>query len=84
VSDSLNVVLLRRAVDAFNRRDLDAALALHDPGVEFTPYERVAEGLGPYRGHDGVRAWFGSAVRAIENRQEQARRLDDRGTRFVP
>jgi ketosteroid isomerase-like protein len=53
-----NVELQHRAVDAFNRRDLDAYLALQDSAVEFTPYERAVEGLGPYRGHDGVRTWW--------------------------
>lgn len=53
-----NVELLHQAIDTFNRRDLDAFLALMDPGVEFTPYERALEGLGPYRGHDGVRTWW--------------------------
>jgi hypothetical protein len=42
-----NVELSHRANDAFNRRDLDAFLALMDPGVEFTPYERAIQGLGP-------------------------------------
>jgi ketosteroid isomerase-like protein len=77
VSDSPNVALLRRAVDAFNRRDLDAALALHDPGVEFTPYERVVEGLGPYRGHDGVRAWFENSLEAFPDLTAEL--LDVRG-----
>jgi ketosteroid isomerase-like protein len=53
-----NVVLNHRSHEAFNRRDLDGYLALNDPDVEFTPYERVIEGLGPYRGHDGVRTWW--------------------------
>ena len=53
--------LLRQVIDAFNRRDLDALLALMDPGVEFTPYERAVEGLGPYLGHEGVRSWWEDA-----------------------
>ena len=53
-----NVELLHQAIDTFNRRDLDAYLATNDPDVEFTPYERAMEGLGPYRGHDGVRTWW--------------------------
>ena len=57
--------LLHQANDAFNRRDLDAYLALVDPGVEFTPYERAVEGLGPYHGHDGVRAWWKNSFEAL-------------------
>src|SRR5438876_12173136 len=60
-----NVELLRQAIDAFNRRDLDAYLATQDPGVEFTPYERAVEGLGPYRDHDGIRTWWENSLEAF-------------------
>jgi len=60
-----NASLFRQVIDAFNRRDFDAYLALMDSGVEFTPYERAVEGLGPYRGHDGVRTWWESSLQAI-------------------
>jgi ketosteroid isomerase-like protein len=53
-----NVEVVRQGHETFNRRDLDAYLALHDPDVEFTTYERHLEGLGPYRGHDGIRRWW--------------------------
>ena len=33
-----NVALLHQAIDAFNRRDLDAFLVLCDPDVEFISY----------------------------------------------
>ena len=60
-----NVEQVREAVDAFNRRDLDAYLALMEPDVELTRYERVVEGLSPYRGHGGVRAWWRETDRAL-------------------
>ena len=60
-----NVELNYQSHDAFNRRDLDALLALTDPDVEFTPYERVIEGLGPYCGHDGVRTWWKEAFATL-------------------
>jgi ketosteroid isomerase-like protein len=53
-----NPEVVRRGHDVFNERDLDAYLALHDPDVEFTTYERALEGAGPYRGHGGVRRWW--------------------------
>ena len=52
-----NVELQHRVIDDFNRRDLDAYLALVDPDVKFTPYEVSVQGGDPYRGHDGVRKW---------------------------
>jgi hypothetical protein len=53
-----NVELQHRVIDDFNRRELDAYLALIDPDVEFTPYEVSVQGGDPYRGHDGVRNWW--------------------------
>lgn len=52
-----NVELHQRAYDAFNRRDLDAFLALIDPDVKFSSLLMQVEGGNPYRGHDGVRSW---------------------------
>jgi ketosteroid isomerase-like protein len=57
--------LVQRAFDAFNARDLDRFLALMDAEVEFTPYERAVEGLGPYRGHQGVRSWWDDSFAAL-------------------
>ena len=52
VASQENVELIYRGIDAYNRRDLDAFLALCDPEVEF--YSRLieVEGGGPLRGHD--------------------------------
>jgi ketosteroid isomerase-like protein len=53
-----NVEVLYRAYDAFNRRDLDAFLALMEPEVELTTRIIELEGDPYYRGHDGVREWW--------------------------
>jgi ketosteroid isomerase-like protein len=47
---------MRRTYDAFNRRDLDALLALMDPDVEAV--SRLAAMEGGYHGHDGIRRWW--------------------------
>jgi ketosteroid isomerase-like protein len=57
-----NVELLRRFHVAFNRRDLDALLALHDPDVEIVSLRMGVEGGRPFRGHDGVRSWYWSLL----------------------
>jgi ketosteroid isomerase-like protein len=44
-------------IEAFNRRDLEAMLALMSPWVDFHPL-RWAGIEREYRGHDGVRRWF--------------------------
>jgi ketosteroid isomerase-like protein len=51
-----NVKLVHRAFDAFNRRDLDATLALMDDDVEGVP--RIAAIEGSYHGHEGMRRWW--------------------------
>ena len=60
-----NVELHRRAVEAFNERDVDGIVALCDPEIEL----RSAVTTTLYRGHDGVRQWnrdleeaFGEAI----------------------
>ena len=52
-----NVELHRRAIEAFNARDLEAYIAHVDPSVEFYSAFAVVGG-GAYHGHDGVRRWF--------------------------
>jgi ketosteroid isomerase-like protein len=51
-----NVELVYRAMDAFNRRDLDASLALMDDDVEVA--SRIVAIEGGLRGHDGFRHWW--------------------------
>jgi ketosteroid isomerase-like protein len=53
-----NVELVYRAHDAFNRRDLEAFVALADPDVEIFPLTVELEGVTSYRGHDGLRRWW--------------------------
>jgi hypothetical protein len=55
-----NVELVYRAADAFNRRDIDAALILTDDDVEVAP--RVAAIEGGYHGRDGIRRWWGDVL----------------------
>ena len=73
--------LTYQAHDAFNRRDLDAFLAFMDPDVEFTPYERAVEGLGPYRGHDGVRGWWEEAFEVVPDFRVELDEVRDLGAR---
>jgi ketosteroid isomerase-like protein len=53
-----NVTLSYELADAFNRRDIDAVLAMFHPDVEFISRLREAEGGGAYHGHDGIRSWW--------------------------
>jgi ketosteroid isomerase-like protein len=50
-----NVELVQRAFEAFSERDLDAALAVMHPDVEFLPVTaNLTTGGMPYRGHAGL------------------------------
>ena len=62
-----NVALHRRAIEAFNQRDLDGFLALKDSNVEFTPYERALERPGAYRGHADLRLDVPSSTTSLLN-----------------
>ena len=73
------VELICRAFDTFNRRDLDTFLELMHPDVEFIPYERALEGLGPYRGHAGVRTWWKEAFAALPEFRVEPREIRDLG-----
>jgi ketosteroid isomerase-like protein len=53
-----NVASYRRVVDAWNRGDLDDLLALFDDDIEV--FSRLVVMEGGYRGHDGVRRWWGN------------------------
>jgi ketosteroid isomerase-like protein len=50
------VELAHRIVDAFNRRDLDALLAVMDDDVVSVP--PLASMEGDYHGHAGIRRWW--------------------------
>jgi ketosteroid isomerase-like protein len=56
-----NVELVRRFVEAFNRRDVDSLAGHYDPDVELHEWP-TAPGAASYRGVDGVRSaldsWF--------------------------
>ena len=54
-----NVERTLLALDAWNRRDVEATVALWDPeGVWYPAIEGVTEGRSAYRGHAGVRQYF--------------------------
>jgi ketosteroid isomerase-like protein len=53
-----NVELVYLAYAAIHRRDLDTYVALHDSACQIFPRIVTIEGGAPYRGHEGVRAFW--------------------------
>jgi ketosteroid isomerase-like protein len=53
-----NIELHRRALEAYNARDIDAMISYSDPGVELhSLLVAVEEAKAVYHGHDGMRRW---------------------------
>lgn len=72
-------VLGRRFVDAFNRRDADALVALCHPELEFQPTVLVGQ-RAIYHGHEGLRHWLEQVIASgatHEARVRTVRALDD-------
>jgi ketosteroid isomerase-like protein len=72
-----NVELARRAFDAFNRRDLDAFLALMDDRVEAGSRQVAIE--GGYHGHQGLRRWWTDLFAAFPRYTADVEELRDLG-----
>ena len=67
----------RRSVDAFNRRDFDAFLALMDADVEVGSRQAAIE--GGYHGHDGLRRWWTDLFDAFPDYTVEVEELRDLG-----
>ena len=72
-----NVERARRCVEAVNRRDQEAFLALMDPAVVIESRLVVME--GGYHGHDGVRRWWGDFLGTFPDYQLEIEEVRDLG-----
>ena len=54
-----NVELVRRAYEAFNRGDIDGALAVLAPDFEYTPSGAIPGVTATYRGPEGFKRFVG-------------------------
>jgi ketosteroid isomerase-like protein len=76
-----NMEIVRRVVDAWNRRDLDELLAVVDPGVEYVNRPEAVE-PGTRRGPAEVSAVWRAQWDILDGRLE-ADRFFDRGDEIV-
>jgi ketosteroid isomerase-like protein len=58
--------LVRNAIEALNRGDIDGYIAATDPDVEFKSMIAEAEGE-TFRGHDGARRWWETVRGAFDD-----------------
>ena len=80
-----NVDAVRRFVDAYNRRDIEAMLEELDPEVEWHPaILALVEGEATvYRGHEGMRQWVRDLDEVFDEIDVQYSEIRDRGDQVV-
>ena len=80
-----NVEVFKRAVDAYNRRDVDAFLSEFDPAVEWHPLIQVMFGQESrvYRGHEDIRHFMREVDEAFDAVQLECLEIRDLGERIV-
>jgi ketosteroid isomerase-like protein len=76
-----NVASYRRAVEAWNRGDVDGLVAFMDEGVEINSFLVAME--GEFRGHEGVRRWWQSFQELLPDWHATAETIDDHGDAVV-
>jgi ketosteroid isomerase-like protein len=80
-----NVETFKRAIEAYNRRDIDSFLEELDPEVEWHgALQAVLEGKATvYRGHEGVRQWIRDIDEALAEIRLELPEIHDLGDRIV-
>ena len=73
--------LVRRFLDALNRRDLEDFLAVCHPDVEFRSF--ASDLGGTFRGHAGMRAYFHEFTDTFDEYHFEIERIEDRGDLMV-
>jgi uncharacterized protein (TIGR02246 family) len=72
-----NVEIVRRGIEAWNRRDVEGFVALAGPETEVIP----VIGAGPFRGPDAIRGWlrdFFETMAEFRTEVGEVRDLDDK------
>jgi ketosteroid isomerase-like protein len=78
-----NVEVVRRVHDAATRRDAETVLALYDADVELDVSRVQVVGQSTYRGHDGLRRFFGEWHEAWESIDYSFEELIDAGDEVI-
>jgi ketosteroid isomerase-like protein len=72
-----NVEVVRRGLEAFNRRDVPALMETCDPDVEFFPLRALLEGIS-YRGEEGLRKVMAEEWTELRVEAQEFREVGDR------
>jgi len=74
-----NIKLFRRAVEGYNRRDLEAMLEVWHPEAEWYPFTAVVEGDDAYHGHEGLSQWWANVDATFEELEASVEQVRDLG-----
>jgi ketosteroid isomerase-like protein len=77
-----NVEIVRRVLDAWNRRDIEATLALFDSEIEYVNSPTAVE-PGTRRGHEGASAVLRAQWEILSDGRQEIERIYDRGEEVV-
>jgi uncharacterized protein len=78
-----NVEVVRRGYDAFNCGDIEGALDILHPDVEWSTYLVPGPGGATYRGHDGVRELWSDARNIFGDFRNDPERIMEAGDKVV-
>jgi uncharacterized protein len=78
-----NVDVVRRAWEASQRHDNEAALALYDPTVEIDTTERGELDAGAYRGLEGVQDFFRNWLSSFGDFRSEVEEWIDAGDQVI-
>ena len=78
-----NVEIVRRAYALLAEQGVEAVLAFADPEFEATTPPSLASEPGTYRGHEGVRRWWGSFGDAMEGVYFEGREFTSVGDKVL-
>jgi ketosteroid isomerase-like protein len=77
---SENIEIVRRGLDAYNRRDVEGVIATAHPEVEFVPLGSLLVG-DSYGGHEGIRRFMAEIAEEWDEiviKDDEFREEDDR------
>ena len=80
-----NVEVVRRALTALDRRDVEAYLEVVSPQIELITFASPLQGHGPITGHEGIRDYFHdlwSYSEASQLQVEEIRAVEERVLAF--
>ena len=74
-----NVELFHKAIDGYNRRDIQPMLEVSDPEAEWYPFTAQVEGDDAYHGHRGIRQWWANVEATFEEIEASVEEVRDLG-----